>query len=124
MAFSARALAMLVACTAAYCQPQEIITFGDNAANWNSLLGLTAVRIGCSQLPAACVGRVDDVATSQKVRRVYLAIVLRGTNLPETAKTYSALSLSHPALYEVGRRLRSRASSSTLHRSIPTFVSA
>jgi len=80
----------------------RIITWGANAREWNRELGVDAVRLGCSDAPAKCVDQAERLARHQGVDTAFLSIVLRAASAASDARTYSQLSLNHPALNEVG----------------------
>jgi hypothetical protein len=79
-----------------------VITWGGNSPDWNQALHLSGVRIGCSDAPASCIQQVDQMAASQHVSSVFLAILLNSANVATNAATYGNLALSHPNLAEVG----------------------
>ena len=79
-----------------------VITWGGNSPDWNQALHLSGVRIGCSDAPASCIQQVDQIAASQHVSSVFLAILLNSANVATNAATYGNLGLSHPNLAEVG----------------------
>jgi hypothetical protein len=78
------------------------ITWGGNSPEWNRILRLSGVRIGCSDAPASCVQQVDQMASSQGVSAVFLAILLNPANVAANTGTYANLNASHPSLVEVG----------------------
>ncbi len=80
----------------------KIITWGENTPEWNRILHLGALRIGCSDAPQSCADYAQKTAKSQGVDKVFLAILLKPDQTPAYAREYSQLSLQHPALYEVG----------------------
>lgn len=80
----------------------RMITWGENTAEWNRLLHLGALRLGCSDPPASCADYAEHASKSQGVDKVFLAILLKPDQTPAYARQYSQLSQSHPALYEVG----------------------
>ncbi len=79
-----------------------VVTWGGNSPEWNRVLHLSGVRIGCSSVPASCIQDVEQIAASQHVSSVFLAIVLNPANVATNAATYGNLVLSHPNLTEVG----------------------
>jgi hypothetical protein len=80
----------------------KVITWGENTAEWNRVLHLGAVRIGCSDPPSSCAADVQQISKSQGVDKVFLAILLKPDQTPAYAREYSQWSVNHPALYEVG----------------------
>ena len=82
--------------------PNKIITWGENAPEWNRILHLGALRVGCSDPPSSCADYAQKAAKSQGVDKVFLAILLKPDQTPAYAREYSQLSLKDPALYEVG----------------------
>jgi len=80
----------------------KVITWGGNTPAWNRVLHLGAVRLGCSDPPSGCADYAQQFVRSQGVDKVFLSILLRADRTPGDAREYSRLSLSHPALFEVG----------------------
>lgn len=80
----------------------KVITWGGNTQDWNHILHLGAIRLGCSDPPTSCAGYAQQTAKSQGVDKVFLAILLDSKKTPGYARDYSQLSLIYPALYEVG----------------------
>src|SRR5665213_2028283 len=80
----------------------KIITWGGNTAEWNRTLHLGALRLGCSDPPASCADYAQQFSKSQGVNKVFLSILLQAEKTSVYVREYSRLSLSHPALYEVG----------------------
>ncbi len=79
-----------------------VITWGANSPDWNQALHLSGVRVGCSDAPASCIQQVDQMAASQHVSSVFLAIVLNPSNVAVNSATFGNLALSHTSLSEVG----------------------
>jgi hypothetical protein len=79
-----------------------VITWGGNSPDWNRVLHLSGVRLGCSDAPASCIQQADQIATSQRVSSVFLAILLNPANVAANSAAYGSFSLSHPNLAEVG----------------------
>jgi len=82
--------------------PNNIITWGENSPEWNRILHLGALRVGCSDPPASCADYAQKAAKSQGVSKVFLAILLKPDQTPAYAREYSQLSIKDSALYEVG----------------------
>jgi hypothetical protein len=80
----------------------KVITWGENTPEWNHALHLGALRLGCSDPPSGCADYAQRTSKTQGVDKVFLAILLKPDQTPEYVREYSALSLSRPALYEVG----------------------
>lgn len=80
----------------------KVITWGENTPEWNRVLHLGAVRLGCSDPPSSCAEAVQQISKSQGVDKVFLAILLKPDQTPAYAREYSQLSINHAALYEVG----------------------
>jgi hypothetical protein len=80
----------------------QVITWGGNSPDWNQALHLSGVRIGCSDAPASCIQQVDQMAASQHVSSVFLAVLLNPANVAANAATLGNLALSHRNLAEVG----------------------
>jgi hypothetical protein len=80
----------------------QVITWGGNSPDWNQALHLSGVRIGCSDAPASCIQQVDQMAASQHVSSIFLAILLNPSNVAANAATLGNLALSHRNLAGVG----------------------
>jgi hypothetical protein len=80
----------------------KVITWGENTPDWNRVLHLGSLRIGCSDAPSSCVDYVQKASKSQGVDKVFLAILLKSDQTLAYAREYSQLSLNHPALFEIG----------------------
>ena len=80
----------------------KVITWGENTSEWNRVLHLGGVRLGCSDAPESCAEAAQRLAKSQGVDTAFLAIVLDPQKTPAYVREYSQLSRSHHALYEVG----------------------
>jgi hypothetical protein len=79
-----------------------IVTWGGNSREWNRILHLSGVRLGCSEAPVSCVQQVDQIAATQHVSSVFLAILLNPERIATDSASYGNLSVSHPNLVEVG----------------------
>ena len=51
----------------------RIFTWGVNLPEWNQKPGVTAARLGCTESPEKCVGRIDSAET-QGIDTVFPAI--------------------------------------------------
>jgi hypothetical protein len=80
----------------------KVITWGENTPEWNHILHLGALRIGCSDAPARCADEAQQASKKQGVDKVFLSILLKMDQTPDYIRQYSQLSLNHPELYEVG----------------------
>lgn len=79
-----------------------IVTWGGNSPEWNRILHLSGVRLGCSDAPVSCVQQVDQIAATQHVSSVFLAILLNPARIATDSASYGNLGVSHPNLVEVG----------------------
>lgn len=79
-----------------------VITWGGNSADWNLVLHLSGVRLGCSDAPTSCLQQVDQMAGAQSVSSIFLAILLNPANIAVNSATLGSLAPSHPNLVEVG----------------------
>jgi len=77
----------------------QIITWGKNVPEWNSKLGVTGSRIGCSDTPASCVARAASIA--REGVQVFLAVPLRQETVGYGTE-YSKLAKGVPLLVEIG----------------------
>jgi hypothetical protein len=79
-----------------------IITWYLNTPDYNALLGVTSIRLGCSSPPDFCMTEMGQIASSQDVQRIHLSIKMD----PNTSATYAGQlgqwSLTHPVLYSLG----------------------
>jgi hypothetical protein len=80
----------------------KVITWGENTPEWNRVLHLGGLRIGCSDAPSGCADYAQKASKSEGVDKVFLAILLKPDQTPAYARQYSQFSINHPALYEVG----------------------
>jgi hypothetical protein len=80
----------------------KVITWGENTPEWNRVLHLGGLRIGCSDPPSGCAEYAQKASKSEGVDKVFLAILLKPAQTPAYAREYSRLSTNHPALYEIG----------------------
>src|ERR1700690_4118041 len=95
---------LFVAAAMTPARPQAgflVITWGGNSPEWNRVLGVSGIRIGCSDAPSSCIQYVEQMAASQHVSSVFLGILLKPANLATNAATFGNLALSHPNLAEV-----------------------
>src|ERR1700722_12209417 len=79
-----------------------VLTWGGNSPEWNRVLHVSGIRIGCSDAPASCIQQVDQMAASQHVSSVFLGILLKPANVAANSAMFGNLVLSHPNLAEVG----------------------
>jgi hypothetical protein len=96
------ALVIIVQAAIAGQAPVKVITWGGNTPEWNHALHLGALRVGCSDPPVSCADYAQQIAKSQGVDKIFLSVLLQSEKTPVYARDYSRLSLSHPALFEVG----------------------
>jgi hypothetical protein len=80
----------------------NVITWGENTPEWNRVLHLGGLRLGCSDPPSGCADYAQHDSKTQGVDKVFLGILLKPDQTPAYVREYSQLSLNHPALYEVG----------------------
>jgi hypothetical protein len=80
----------------------KVITWGENAPEWNRILHLGGTRFGCSDAPSSCANEAQRVSKAQGVDKVFVAVLLKRDQTPAYMREFSQLSMNHPALYEVG----------------------
>lgn len=80
----------------------KVITWGENTPEWNRILHLGGLRLGCSDAPPSCADYAQKTSKSQGVDKVFLAILLKPDQTPAYIREYSRLSVNHPAIFEVG----------------------
>jgi len=102
MAAACAATLLLASSLLAAPAGNRVITWGENTPEWNRILHIGAVRLGCSDAPASCADAAQKLARSQGVDKAFLAILLKPGQTPAYASQYSQLSLNHPMMYEVG----------------------
>lgn len=95
------AATLLVQSASAQSKP-NIMTWGENISSWNSALGVTAMREGCSITPTECEPWLDNVATLSGASTYYVSFPFDTSTSVSWAKAYSTLSLSHKMMVEVG----------------------
>ncbi len=69
----------------------KVITWGENTPEWNRILHLGALRLGCSDPPASCADYAQKVSREQGVNKVFLAIALKADQTPAYVREYSQL---------------------------------
>jgi hypothetical protein len=95
------AAVLLVESASAQSRP-NIMTWGENISSWNTALGVTAMREGCSITPTQCEPWLDNVANLSGASTYYVSFPFDTANSVSWAKAYSTLSLSHKMMVEVG----------------------
>ena len=101
-AISFAALLLILASARGAQIPNKVITWGANAPEWNRILHLGGMRMGCSSAPAGCVDYAEHLVKSQGAGNAFVAILLNRGTVVSYAREYSQLSMSHPSLYEIG----------------------
>ena len=101
VALSAMALLGLTAIPSRSQTNVKIITWGENSADWNRMLHVSGIRVGCSDAPISCLRQVDHLISTDHVSAVFLATLLNSRS-PSDAATYASQSSSRPGLAEVG----------------------
>lgn len=94
-------VAIAIASAAAISQFQ-VVTWGENSPEWNRLLHRTGARIGCSDAVQSCLQEADQIAASQRVSTVMLAVLLKPERILTDAAAYAKASSAHRELVEVG----------------------
>jgi Abnormal spindle-like microcephaly-assoc'd, ASPM-SPD-2-Hydin len=79
-----------------------ILTWWHNTPDYNAILGLTTMRLGCSSTPDYCFTEMEQVVSSQDIQRIYLSIGMDPATSANYAAQFSQWSLTHPFLYDVG----------------------
>ena len=80
----------------------NISSWGTSQEPWGQELGLVAAREGCSDSPSSCAISMDAMAKSQNVSKIYLSILFNTSTSVGYAQQYSALSLTHKEIVEIG----------------------
>jgi hypothetical protein len=80
----------------------KIITWGANTPDWNDKLHVSAVRVGCSSAPESCMAEVNQEASQDHVKTVFLSILLKNPQTVADAAQYATLSGKNPKLVEIG----------------------
>ncbi|MBZ5645308.1 MAG: choice-of-anchor D domain-containing protein, partial [Acidobacteriia bacterium] len=80
----------------------NIMTWGQNVSSWNTSLGVTAMREGCSIYPTQCEPWLDNVANLSGAKTYYVSFPFDPSTSVAWAKEYSTLSLSHKMMVEIG----------------------
>ena len=80
----------------------SVISWYQNTPDFNAVLGVTSIRLGCSSPPDFCMTEMGQIASSQDVQGIHLSIKMD----PNTSATYAGQlaqwSLTHPVLYSLG----------------------
>ena len=79
-----------------------VITWGASSPEWSRLLGVSAIRLGCSDSPPSCAQEAEHMAREQHVSSVLLAILLKPANVVQNASAFAQLGSSHPEIAEIG----------------------
>jgi hypothetical protein len=83
---------------------RNIMTWGENTAEWNQKLGRTGMRLGCSMQPADCAKYIRQAAASQDVDHISVSFG-RDEDTPDVlenyAAQYSSMSRSVPQFTEI-----------------------
>lgn len=75
-----------------------IISWGDNTAEWNQKLHVSAMREGCSGSPSTCINEVKP----KHGDKLFLSILLTTAIPGQYGTQYGVLSRHDPSLVEVG----------------------
>jgi len=78
------------------------MSWGENMAPWNKQLGVKGLREGCSIYPTECEPYLDNLANIAGVKTYYVSFPFDVSTTVSWAKEYSALSLSHKMMTEIG----------------------
>src|SRR5258708_6666994 len=73
-----------------------------NTPDYNSLLGVTSITLGCSSPPDFCISEMGQVASSQDVQSIRLAIKMDPNTSAPYATQLGQWSVTHPVLFSVG----------------------
>jgi hypothetical protein len=79
-----------------------VISWNGNTSDSNAVLGLTAIRLGCSSTPDFCFTEIQQVASSQDVQQIHLSIKMDPNTSATYAAQFSQWSLTHPVLFSLG----------------------
>src|ERR1039458_8219614 len=89
-------------------QNRMFVIYGVNSPDWNKRLHISALRMGCDNLPERCVAAGESSSKSQNVDQICINMILNGTTTVEYALQYGRLSLDHAEERRVGKEGRSR----------------
>jgi len=80
----------------------KVSTWYLNTPDENALLGVTSITLGCSSTPDFCFTEMGQVASSQDVQNIKLAIKMDPTTSATYATQFGQWSLTHPILFSIG----------------------
>jgi hypothetical protein len=82
-------------------QRWQVITWGPNSPEWNRVLHVSGMRLGCSDTPGSCIREAVSVSRNGNGAEIFLAVPLK----PETAlygSQYAELSRNATTVVEIG----------------------
>ena len=82
-------------------QNRTFVIYGVNSPDRNKRLHISALRMGCDNLPERCVAAGESNSKSQNVDQICINMILNGTTTVEYALQYGRLSLEHSVLREI-----------------------
>src|SRR5690348_4192996 len=79
-----------------------VVAWGASSADWTRVLGISAIRMGCSSVPQSCPQEAARLAKTQQVRSILIAVLLKPENVAQNGAAFAQLGASHPEIEEIG----------------------
>src|SRR5690348_9134297 len=79
-----------------------VVAWGAPSSEWTRALGISAIRIGCSDTPRSCVQEAARLAKTQDVSSIFIAVLLKPESAAGNAAAFAQLGPSHPEITEIG----------------------
>jgi hypothetical protein len=80
----------------------RIVSWGENAREWNRVLHLSTTRLGCSDPPASCISLARSVSRRQGGGGIFLSIQLRRATAIDYGAAYGLLSSADKVVESIG----------------------
>lgn len=82
-------------------QKWQIITWGPNTPEWNQILHVSGMRLGCSDSPGSCMREATSVSRKGDAAEIFLAVPLK-TETVGYGRQYAELSRNSTSVVEIG----------------------
>jgi hypothetical protein len=79
-----------------------VISFPGNTLEWNGMLGVSELRVPCTNPPADCMKRLKSLSRDEGVKRFTISMTRDQAHVASFAAAYSEISRSEPALRGIG----------------------
>lgn len=82
-------------------QRWQVITWGPNSTEWNQMLHVSGMRLGCSDSPGSCMREAVSVSQNGNGAEVFLAVPLKVETVGY-GRQYAELSRNPTSVVEIG----------------------